>query len=91
MQTITNINTNESVYILEEDDEITITSNNIVCPKFIIEDMDGSNAEIYSDVTPPDDWAGSKYLLKIVYNADETETLTWSLNPDWVEPEAPEL
>jgi hypothetical protein len=52
--------------------------------------MNSSNTEIHSGVTPPDDWVGSKYLLQIVYNADGTETLTWSANPDWVEPEEEE-
>ena len=87
MQTITSINTNASVFIFEDNDEVTINSNNIVCPEFIIGYMNSSNAEVHSGVTPPDDWARNKYLLKIVYNADETETLTWSANPDWVEPE----
>ncbi len=90
MQTITSINTNASVFIFEDTDEVTINSNNIVCPEFIIEDMNASNTEIHSGVTPPDDWAGSKYLLQIVYG-DETETLTWSANPDWIEPEEEEI
>lgn len=90
MQTITNTHTHKSFFIFEDGAEITITSNNIVCPEFIIGHMNASNAELHTDVTPPDDWAGSKYLLQIVYHADETETLTWSANPDWVEPEEEE-
>ena len=90
MQTITNSHTHKSLFIFEDNDEVIINSNNIVCPEFIIGDMNSSNTEIHSGVTPPDDWVGSKYLLQIVYNADGTETLTWSANPDWVEPEEEE-
>ena len=81
MQTITSINTNASVFIFEDNDEVTINSNNIVCPEFIIEDMNSSNATIHTGVTIPEDWVGGKYFF---------DGTNWTVNESWVELEEEE-
>ena len=78
MKTIThNDRSNLSTYIFADDDTITATAERTTCPDFIITDMNTSNSTIHTGVTPPEDWAGGKYLF---------DGTTWSANPDWVEP-----
>ncbi len=81
MITITFNNTTISAYIFEDDDEVTISVDNIVCPEFIIEDMNSSNATIHTGVTIPEDWAGGKYFF---------DGTNWTVNESWVELEEEE-
>tara|TARA_Y100000389_G_scaffold204541_1_gene257840 strand:- start:3352 stop:3606 length:255 start_codon:yes stop_codon:yes gene_type:complete len=78
MKTIIEIATDISKYIFEDDAEVSLDSDSITTPSFIVADMNSSTAELVEDVTPPADWMGCKYLY-----ADSE----WELNPDWVEPE----
>ncbi len=78
MQTITFKDSNISAYIFEDNPTIIVTAENITCPNFIIGDLNSSNAVVYTGVTPPEDWVGSKYLF---------DGTTWTENPDYVEPE----
>ena len=43
----------------------------------IIQDMNSSNSTVHTDVTPPGDWAGGKYLF---------DGTTWTANPDYTAP-----
>ena len=77
MQTITFNDSNRSTYIFEDGDTLTATAEHITCPKFIIGDMNSSNATIHTGVTPPGDWAGGKYLF---------DGTSWTANGDWDDP-----
>ena len=76
MKTIIENETNLSKYIFEDSAELTIDTNRIVTPDFIVDDLNSRNATTYENVTPPDDWIGNKYT----FNGS-----TWAANPDWVE------
>jgi len=80
MQTITFSGTNISAYIFEDDDTITITAAEIVCPELRISDMNSSNATVHTGVTPPEDWIGGKYFF---------DGSSWSANLDYVKPPIP--
>ena len=81
MKTIVETSTKLSKYLLADDVTITATSDNITVgdpAKFIIGDLNSSNATITENVTnAPSDWVGNKYKL---------DGTTWSANPDWVDP-----
>lgn len=77
MKTIIENTTKLSKYIFEDSDQISIESNKIVTPKFIIGDLNSSNSTLVDSVTPPEDWSGNKYTF---------ENGTWTLNPNWVDP-----
>jgi len=78
MKTIIKTATNVSKYIFADNAVISMGANQIVCPDFVIADMNSGNAHVVTNVTPPEDWSGCKYLL-----IDGT----WSVNPNWSEPE----
>jgi hypothetical protein len=72
MKTITYNNTNISVYIFEDDDDVTLTEKCIVCPQIIrncessflyVREMNSNNSTIHLDVTPPEDWEADKYYF----------------------------
>lgn len=77
MKTIVQNGSNYSSYVFEDDTEVTISSDNIVTPNFIISDLNSSNVTMHENVTPPDDWVGNKYTF---------DGTTWAVNPDWVDP-----
>jgi len=77
MQTITFNDSTLSPYIFEDGDTLTATAEHITCPKFIIGDMNSSNATIHTGVTPPEDWRGGKYLF---------DGTTWTINENWADP-----
>ena len=77
MQTITFNDSTLSPYIFEDGDTLTTTAEHIITPKFIIGDMNSSNATIHTGVTPPGDWAGGKYLF---------DGTSWTANGDWDDP-----
>jgi len=85
MKTIVETSTKLSKYLLADDVVITATSENITVgdpAQFIIADLNSSNTTITENITnAPSDWVGNKYKL--------TGT-TWSVNPDWVEPDSDE-
>jgi hypothetical protein len=77
MKTIVQNENNYSSYVFEDDTEVTISSDNIITPNFIISDLNSSNATMHENVTPPNDWVGNKYTFN---------GTTWAANPDWVDP-----
>ena len=81
MKTLIETGTNISKYKFEDEDVVTVNDNNVVAPDFIISDLNNSNCTIATGVTPPSDWVGCKYTF--INN-------TWTLNPDYVEPEEEE-
>lgn len=70
----------KSIYIFDDAEVLDITTDNIQVGEpahMIISDCNSSNVTLYTDVTPPEDWSGHKYLF---------DGTTWTLNPDWVDP-----
>jgi hypothetical protein len=80
MKTLTlNIN-NASVYILDDETELTVSADNIVVgspAQFIIGDCNMDNCNIYGNVNPPHDWVGHKYCF---------DGSAWTNNPNWKDP-----
>jgi hypothetical protein len=71
---------NKSIYIFDDAEVLDITADNIQVgepARFIISDCNSSNITLYTDVTPPEDWTGNKYLF---------DGTTWTANSDWVDP-----
>tara|TARA_X000001382_G_C3077664_1_gene149473 strand:- start:62 stop:310 length:249 start_codon:yes stop_codon:yes gene_type:complete len=70
-----------SLYLLEDNETVNITENNIIIGDPVsntIWDCNSSNAFLHESVaTPPDDWTGQKYLY------DGTK---WLENSNYVEP-----
>ena len=83
MKTIVETSTGLSKYLLEDDVTITSNADNIVVgdpAQFIIGDLNSGNTTITENVTDaPADWTGNKYTF---------DGTTWTLNPDWVDPDA---
>jgi len=77
MQTITFNDNNASVYIFSDSDEITPTESNIKCPRFVIGDMNASNATVHENVTPPEDWQGGRYTF---------DGVSWASIASWSDP-----
>lgn len=80
MKTLIENATRESKYVWADDVVISQTASNTVAPDTIILDMNSANSTLVENVTPPEDWAGCKYL----YDAG-----AWTLNPNWVDPNTP--
>lgn len=81
MKTLIENATKESKYIWADDAVVTLGDERTFTPEFVIGDMNSTNATLVENVTPPDDWAGCKYL----YDAG-----AWTLNPEWVDPTQPD-
>lgn len=77
MKTLIHNDTKQSKYIWADDAEVTLGDERTFTPEFHIGDLNKNNATLVENVTPPEDWAGCKYL----YDAG-----TWTLNPNWVDP-----
>ena len=71
--------TKQSSYIFEDDVAIQLTDSTIITPNFIIGDLNSGNATLVTDVTPPADWYGNKYLY---------EDGVWTQDPNWAPAEA---
>ena len=80
MQTITN-ESGVSAYIFEDSTVIEVTSTNIVCPEFIIGDLNSTNSSVHTGVTPPADWMGGRY----------TFDGAWTEVEGWVDPKVAEI
>lgn len=83
MKTIVETATGLSKYLLDDSVTITVNSDHIVVgdpAQFVIGDLNSSNATITENVTnAPSDWTGNKYTF---------DGTTWTLNLDWVDPDA---
>lgn len=82
MKTIVEIATQQSKYLLSDDAVVLVTSVQIDIPNAVVGDLNSTNAVVYENVTPPEDWIGCKYLF------DGTD---WTLNPNWVDPRPVEV
>jgi len=80
MKTLIHNESKLSKYIWADDALVTLGETMICTPEFNIGDLNSANATLVENVTPPDDWAGCKYL----YDAG-----AWTLNPKWVDPTQP--
>ena len=80
MKTIIESATNISKYMFANTKPLSMTSESITTPDFIIGDMNSINAHITEGVTAPADWVGCKYTF---------DGTTWALNADWSEPTEP--
>ena len=78
MQSITFNDTNVSTYIFTDETALVATPTEITCPRFIIGDMNSTNATIHTGVTPPEDWCNSKYMF---------DGTTWTLDATWRDPQ----
>ena len=84
MKTIVENTTSLSKYLLNDTEVVVLNEDNIVVgnpPKFIIGDLNASTVTVYEGVNALEDWTGNKYTF------DGTD---WTLDPDWVDPAAPE-
>jgi len=64
-----------SKYLFNNDAEITLNESNIEFLGEVVDtELNSSNSTLVSDVTPPDDWIGKKYIY--------TEEGTWIQNPN---------
>lgn len=80
MKTITFKDSNISLYLIPDTTYVAIGESITQVgdpPEFMIGDCMTKTALLYENVTPPDDWAGHKYLF---------DGTTWTPNPKWVEP-----
>ena len=77
MKTLIENATKESKYLFPDTAVVTLNAEIVMTPEFAIADMNSTNATLVENVTPPEDWAGCKYL----YDAG-----AWTLNPNWVDP-----
>jgi len=83
MKTIVETSSGLSKYLLADD--VTVTSNSDMVHvgdpiQFSIGDLNSSTVTITENVTnAPSDWSGNKYTF---------DGTTWTLNPNWVDPEA---
>lgn len=77
MKTLIENATKESKYLFPDTAAVVLRVDMIVTPEYGIADLNSTNATLVENVTPPEDWAGCKYL----YDAG-----TWTLNPQWVDP-----
>ena len=85
MKTIVETSTGLSQYLLADDVTIVSNADNIVVgdpAQFIIGDLNAGTVTITENVTnAPADWSGNKYTF---------DGTTWTLNPNWVDPETVE-
>ena len=85
MKTIVETSTGLSKYLLADDVTIVSNADNIVVgdpAQFIIGDLNSGTVTITENVTnAPEDWSGNKYTF---------DGTTWTLNPNWVDPETVE-
>lgn len=80
MKTLVSRKNGLSLYIFNDDVYVEPNSAqvNVGEPlEFSIADCNAFNAALHENVTPPEDWAGCKYLF---------DGATWTLNPNWVDP-----
>ena len=71
-----------SIYVFADSEAVNITSQNIVIGNpetLIISDCTSSDTTLHTNVTPPTDWVGHKYLFN---------GTAWSANSAYVDPKA---
>jgi len=81
MKILTEKTTDICKYIFQDSVTLDLKPNRIICPDFIIDDMDASTIMLYEAVpysSIPSAYIGGKYLF------DGTD---FTLNPNYIEPE----
>jgi thiamine pyrophosphokinase len=81
MKTLIHNITKESKYVWADTTSVTLSETTTYTPDFNIGDMNSTNATLVENVTPPEDWVGCKYLY---------DNGTWTVNPNWIDPNTPE-
>ena len=84
MKTITFNSNSVSAYVFENTEQVTLNTENITCSDFIIGDLNSTNATMYTDVTPPEDWMGGRYVYD---GTDWTEVVGWVDPSEMTDPE----
>jgi len=84
MKTITFNSNNASAYVFEDTEQVTFSTENITCPNFIIGDLNSTNATMHTEVTPPEDWMGGRYVYD---GTDWTEVVGWVDPSEMTDPE----
>lgn len=83
MKVITETSTQLAKYALADDETIVSTADDLQIGnpvKFIVADLNSTTVTITDNVTNvPADWMGNKYTF---------DGTTWTLNPNWVDPDA---
>lgn len=84
MKTIVRTDDAISIYLFDDEAEITLFNTQVVignAVNLIIADCNSDNVVVYEGVTAPEDWRGWKYTF------DGSE---WALNPDYIDPVLPQ-
>ena len=82
MKTITFNGSNVSAYIFDNNATVEVTGTNIVCPDFVIGDLNSTNSSVHTGVTPPADWMGGRYTFS---------DGAWTEVEGWVDPKVAEI
>lgn len=82
MKTITLNSDNRSIITAQDTDVVTVESNHVVRNEERIYGIGAATVTLHEGVTVPEDWSSSKYFF---------DGSTWTLNPDWVDPEAEQV
>lgn len=81
MKTITRIPGNVSLYLIEDDQPVTIEADHVSIGEpvwLIVGDCNTDNCKLLPVNTAPADWTGGKYCF---------DGVAWSANPDYKEPQ----
>ena len=89
MRVITETSTGLAKYVLSNETNISTTASEIIVSdtvdgenvvRFIIADLNSTIVTVTDGViNVPEDWVGNKYLF---------DGTTWTLNPNWLDPDA---
>lgn len=89
MRVITETSTGLAKYVFSDETNISATAFEIIVSdtvddedvvRFIIADLNSTIVTVTDGVTNvPEDWVGNKYLF---------DGTTWTLNPNWLDPDA---
>jgi hypothetical protein len=75
MKTLLENEARVSKYLFNDDAVVTLNESNIEFLGEVVDtELNSSNSTLVSEVTPPDDWIGKKYIY--------TEERTWIQNPN---------
>lgn len=77
MKTIVENASGESKYLFGDAVDVQMLQTTVEFPGVVVCDLNASNATLHENVTPPEDWAGCKYLF---------DGASWTLNPNWSDP-----
>jgi hypothetical protein len=79
MKTLVRSTTNESLFLLSDETYLFLENDKTIIGdpiQNIVLDCNNKNTIVYTNVTPPEDWIGCKYLY---------DGTTWTVNPDYIQ------